>query len=163
IGPSAVTAWEGALKLRGAARVPAEGFESKYLRYGSGQILGPHDLMLAGRPARRGVGVHHGLLRAGAAAGCEFGAVAAPDGMHPLPAQLPTTVRFLQLAPAPGPVRAAPTRPRSSPHPGMPRRSGVPSGGAGSDGQPWPSCRVRNQTPRTGIPGATVGVNRHLD
>src|SRR4029077_20027356 len=72
IGPSAVTAWEGALKLRGAARVPAEGFESKYLRYGSAQILGPHDLMLAGRPARRRVGVHHGLLRAGAAAGCEF-------------------------------------------------------------------------------------------
>lgn len=97
-GPNAVTAREGALKLREAARVPAEGFESEYLLHGSAQLLGPDDLMLAVDPRGDESGLSSALLRAGAAAGCTVGGFVAPDGVHPLLAQLPMTVRLQALA-----------------------------------------------------------------
>jgi glucosamine--fructose-6-phosphate aminotransferase (isomerizing) len=99
-GPNAVTAREGALKLREAARVPAEGFESEYLLHGSAQLLGPHDLILAIDPAGDDSGLSPALMRAGSAAGCTIGAFVAPDGIHPLLAQLPMTVGLQALAAA---------------------------------------------------------------
>lgn len=99
-GPNAVTAREGALKLREAARVAAEGFESEYLLHGSAQLLGPQDLMLAIDPRGEQSELSSALLRAGAAAGCTVGGVTAPDGVHPLLAQPAMTVRLQQLAAA---------------------------------------------------------------
>jgi glutamine---fructose-6-phosphate transaminase (isomerizing) len=99
-GAAAVTAREGALKLREAARVAAEGFESEYLLHGSAQLLGADDLMLAVDPHGDESGLSTALLRAGAGAGCTVGGFAAPEGVHPLLAQLPITVRLQALAAA---------------------------------------------------------------
>ena len=99
-GAAAVTSQEGALKLREAARVAAEGFESEYLLHGSAALLGPEDLMLAVDPRGDDSGLGMALLRAGAAAGCTVGGIVAPAGVHPLLAQLPMTVRLQTLAAA---------------------------------------------------------------
>ena len=45
-GPGAVTAREGALKLREAARLTAEGYDAEMLLHGSAVPLGPDDALL---------------------------------------------------------------------------------------------------------------------
>jgi glutamine---fructose-6-phosphate transaminase (isomerizing) len=47
LGPFAVTAREGALKLREAARLPAEGFDAEYLLHGNAVPLSSDDLLIA--------------------------------------------------------------------------------------------------------------------
>ena len=47
LGPSAVTAREGALKLREAARLPAEGFDAEYLLHGNAVPLIDRDVLIA--------------------------------------------------------------------------------------------------------------------
>jgi glucosamine--fructose-6-phosphate aminotransferase (isomerizing) len=47
LGPYAVTAREGALKLREAARLPAEGFDAEYLLHGNAVPLNGDDVMIA--------------------------------------------------------------------------------------------------------------------
>jgi glucosamine--fructose-6-phosphate aminotransferase (isomerizing) len=96
VGPAAVTAREGALKLREAARLAAEGYDAEYLLHGSAVPLDGRDgLLLLGRD-------EDGLLRAlGAAARAEGIAVAELD--HPetgddLLGQIPLTVRLQLLA-----------------------------------------------------------------
>jgi glucosamine--fructose-6-phosphate aminotransferase (isomerizing) len=102
-GPAAVTAREGALKLREAARLPAEGFEAEYLLHGSAVPLGPDDMVLLVQPDAD----EDGLVRAvgdaaGAVVGDAAGAVVATlteePGLHPVLAQLPLTVRLQLLA-----------------------------------------------------------------
>jgi glucosamine--fructose-6-phosphate aminotransferase (isomerizing) len=46
LGPAAVTAREGALKLREAARLPAEGFDAEYLLHGNAVPLTPDDALI---------------------------------------------------------------------------------------------------------------------
>jgi glutamine---fructose-6-phosphate transaminase (isomerizing) len=93
-GPAAVTAREGALKLREAARVLAEGYDAEYLLHGSAVPLDERDaLVLVGRD-------EDGLLRElGRAAGAEGIAVAELDEPgDELMAQIPLTVPFQLLA-----------------------------------------------------------------
>ncbi|HEX3277546.1 MAG TPA: hypothetical protein VHR40_03420 [Thermoleophilaceae bacterium] len=47
LGPYAVTAREGALKLREAARLPAEGFDAEYLLHGNAVPLNGDDVLIA--------------------------------------------------------------------------------------------------------------------
>ena len=47
LGPAAVTAREGALKLREAARLPAEGFDAEYLLHGNAVPLNGEDVLIA--------------------------------------------------------------------------------------------------------------------
>jgi glutamine---fructose-6-phosphate transaminase (isomerizing) len=97
-GPFAVTAREGALKLREAARRLAEGYDAEYLLHGSAVPLGNRDGLLILDPGRD----EDGLLRElGAAARAEGVAVAELDQPEPadeLMAQIPLTVRLQLLA-----------------------------------------------------------------
>jgi glucosamine--fructose-6-phosphate aminotransferase (isomerizing) len=97
-GPCAVTAAEGALKLREGARLPAEGYSGELLLHGSavpldgrdalvlvGSDLDPHGIVaLVGEAARReGIAVHR---------------LATREGLDPLLSQLPLTVLVQRLA-----------------------------------------------------------------
>jgi glucosamine--fructose-6-phosphate aminotransferase (isomerizing) len=97
-GPGAVTAREGALKLREAARMVAEGYEAEYLLHGSAVPLGPQDALLAIQPGDDGSGLLPALAEAAASEGLSVGTVCEPDGLHPLLAQIPLTVRLQKLA-----------------------------------------------------------------
>jgi glutamine---fructose-6-phosphate transaminase (isomerizing) len=95
-GPAAVTAREGALKLREAARVAAEGYDAEYLLHGSAVPLDGRDALVL-------VGIDEdGLLR-------ELGTAAEAEGVptavlreemmrDALMAQIPLTVRLQLLA-----------------------------------------------------------------
>lgn len=98
IGPAAITAREGALKLREAARVLAEGYESEYLLHGSAVPLSRGDVLLALEPPTDPSGLLTGLVHAAAGEGLRTHTVREPDGLHPLLAQIPLTVRLQRLA-----------------------------------------------------------------
>jgi glucosamine--fructose-6-phosphate aminotransferase (isomerizing) len=95
-GPAGVTAREGALKLREAARHAAEGYDAEYLLHGSAVPLGDRDcLLLVGSDED---GLLSELARAAKAEGV---AVARLDQLEPgdeLMAQIPLTVRLQLLA-----------------------------------------------------------------
>jgi glutamine---fructose-6-phosphate transaminase (isomerizing) len=97
-GPGAVTAREGALKVREAARRLAEGFDAEYLFHGSAVPLDRRDALVLVHPA----GDVHGVLRQlGRAAETEGLAVASLDEealTDPLLAQFPLTARLQLLA-----------------------------------------------------------------
>ena len=97
-GPAAITAREGALKLREAARLLAEGFESEYLLHGSAVPLDADDLLIAIDPAGDATGITSGLVGAAAGEGLTIASLDPPAGLHPLLAQLPMTVRLQLLA-----------------------------------------------------------------
>jgi glutamine---fructose-6-phosphate transaminase (isomerizing) len=97
-GPAAITAREGALKVREAARLLAEGFESEYLLHGSAVPLDADDLLIAVDPGGDPTGLTAGLLRAAAHEGLTVATLDPPAGLHPLLAQLPMTVRLQVLA-----------------------------------------------------------------
>lgn len=95
-GPGAVTAREGALKIREAARVLAEGYDIDHLLHGSAVPLDRRDHMVTlvppDEPLLTGVaaaatteGVGHTLLRE-------------PSSLSSLLAQIPLTVRLQMLA-----------------------------------------------------------------
>jgi glutamine---fructose-6-phosphate transaminase (isomerizing) len=96
-GPAAVTAREGALKLREAARRAAEGYDAEYLLHGSAVPLGERDgLLLVGQEED---GLLHELAKAAEAEGIAVGRLgeeAAPR--DELMAQIPLTVRLQLLA-----------------------------------------------------------------
>lgn len=96
-GPSAITAHEGALKAREAARVLAEGFDAEYLLHGNAVPLGVDDHLVAlVTPDEDGfVEVLAGTAQA---AGLSVTRVAEPSGLHPIAAQIPLTVRLQLLA-----------------------------------------------------------------
>jgi glucosamine--fructose-6-phosphate aminotransferase (isomerizing) len=98
VGPAAVTAREGALKLREGARLPAEGYEAEYLLHGTAVPLGPQDALLAIQPSDDPFGMLDLLSAAAASEGLEVRTVSEPDGLHPVLAQIPLTVHLQKLA-----------------------------------------------------------------
>ena len=97
-GPAAVTAREGALKLREAAQLAAEGYEAEYLLHGTAVPLGRSDAFLAIQPADDQFGLLELLGAAAASEGLEVRTVEEAGGLHPVIAQLPLTVRLQKLA-----------------------------------------------------------------
>jgi glucosamine--fructose-6-phosphate aminotransferase (isomerizing) len=97
-GPAAVTAREGALKLREASRVLAEGFESEYLLHGSAVPLTEDDHLIALDPDGDPTGLTAEVARAGEHEGIAVTRLAPPPDLPPLLAQLPLTARLQSLA-----------------------------------------------------------------
>jgi glucosamine--fructose-6-phosphate aminotransferase (isomerizing) len=97
-GPAAITAREGALKLREAAKVLAEGFEAEYLLHGSAVPLGGDDQLIALDPSGDPTGLTAALAEAAQREGIAVARVDAAADLHPLLAQLPLTVHFQALA-----------------------------------------------------------------
>jgi glucosamine--fructose-6-phosphate aminotransferase (isomerizing) len=97
-GPAAVTAREGALKLREASRVLAEGFEAEYLLHGSAVPLTGEDRLIALDPAADPAGLTSALADAAEREGIPVARLDPPADLPPLLAQLPLTVRLQVLA-----------------------------------------------------------------
>jgi glucosamine--fructose-6-phosphate aminotransferase (isomerizing) len=97
-GPAAVTAREGALKLREASRVLAEGFESEYLLHGSAVPLTEDDHLIALDPDADPTGLTDEVARAAEHEGVAVTRLAPPPDLPPLLAQLPLTARLQSLA-----------------------------------------------------------------
>ncbi len=97
-GPAAITAREGAVKLREAARVPAEGFEAEYLLHGSAVPLGPGDGLVALQPGDDRSGLMRAITRAAIAEGIAVTELGEPPGLGSALAQIPLTVRLQALA-----------------------------------------------------------------
>jgi glucosamine--fructose-6-phosphate aminotransferase (isomerizing) len=97
-GPAAVTAREGALKLREASRVLAEGFEAEYLLHGSAVPLNGDDALIAVDPEGDPSGLTAGLADAAEREGIAAARLDPPPDLHPLLAQIPLTVCLQLLA-----------------------------------------------------------------
>jgi glutamine---fructose-6-phosphate transaminase (isomerizing) len=98
VGPGAVSAREGALKVREAARLPAEGYEGEYLLHGSAVPLGPRDSLLLLAPSGDPDGLLSAIGSAASAAGVAVGAIGEPGELPAVLAQIPLTVRLQTLA-----------------------------------------------------------------
>jgi glutamine---fructose-6-phosphate transaminase (isomerizing) len=97
-GPAAVTAREGALKLREASRVLAEGYESEYLLHGSAVPLTEDDHLIALDPDADPTGLTAEVARAAEHEGIAVTRLAPPPDLPPLLAQLPLTAGLQSLA-----------------------------------------------------------------
>jgi glutamine---fructose-6-phosphate transaminase (isomerizing) len=96
-GPASVTAREGALKAREAARVPAEGFDAEYLLHGSAVPLTAQDrLIVLATPDPDGF--DSALAAAAAGEGIPVTRLEEQIPLPPLLAQIPLTVRLQMLA-----------------------------------------------------------------
>lgn len=100
VGPAAITAREGALKIREAARVPSEGFEAEYLLHGSAVPLGVEDQLLLLEPAEDPDGLLPAIGEAAAAEGVDVAVLSQGGPLDPLLRQVPLTVRLQVLASA---------------------------------------------------------------
>ena len=98
VGPYAVTAREGALKLREAACLISEGFEAEYLLHGSAVPLGRADSLVLVQPDADPDGLLSAIGDAARSEGLTVTAIAEPAGLDPLLAQIPLTVRLQVLA-----------------------------------------------------------------
>ena len=96
-GPAAVTAREGALKVREGARFLAEGFDAEYLLHGSAVPLGAHDHLIALSPPDPS-GLVEGVARAAEAEGVPTTRLVQSSDLPPLLAQIPLTARLQLLA-----------------------------------------------------------------
>jgi glucosamine--fructose-6-phosphate aminotransferase (isomerizing) len=96
-GPAAVTAAEGALKLREGARVLAEGYDAEFLLHGSAVPLDGRD-RIVGLMTPDDDGFVSLLLAAAAGEGIAVDAVSEPAALPPVLAQIPLTVRLQMLA-----------------------------------------------------------------
>jgi glutamine---fructose-6-phosphate transaminase (isomerizing) len=97
-GPGAVSAREGALKLREAAGVLAEGYGGEYLLHGHAVPLRPEDAMVLVDPAADPDGLVAALGDAAEAQGLVVASVDEPSIEHPILAQLAIIVRLQLLA-----------------------------------------------------------------
>jgi glucosamine--fructose-6-phosphate aminotransferase (isomerizing) len=97
-GAGAVSAWEGALKLREASRVLAEGYGSEYLLHGCAVPLGRGDALLLVGPATDPDGLLPALGDAAHGEGLEVVSIDEPAIEHPILAQLPIIVQLQLLA-----------------------------------------------------------------
>lgn len=97
-GPGAITAREGALKLREAARVLSEGYEAEYLLHGGAVPLTGDDGLLLLDPAADPDGLLSALGEAAAAAGVRVSRIAEPEGLPAVLAQIALTIRLQALA-----------------------------------------------------------------
>lgn len=98
VGPAAVTAYEGALKIREASRLIAEGYDAEYLLHGSTVPLGKDDGLLLLHTPGDPDGFLIAVGRVAAAEGIAVSIVEDPTDLHPLLAQIPLTVRLQLLA-----------------------------------------------------------------
>jgi glutamine---fructose-6-phosphate transaminase (isomerizing) len=98
VGPAAITAREGALKLREAARLPAEGYEAEYLLHGSAVPLGSDDVLVLLQPADDPDGLLPAIGSAALMSGVSLAEISEPDGLPVGLAQIPLTVRLQALA-----------------------------------------------------------------
>jgi glutamine---fructose-6-phosphate transaminase (isomerizing) len=98
IGPAAVTAREGALKMREAARRLAEGFDAEYLFHGSAVPLGGRDALVLVQPSADPHGVLREVGRAAAAEGVAVASIDETGLTDPVLSQLPLTARLQLLA-----------------------------------------------------------------
>jgi glutamine---fructose-6-phosphate transaminase (isomerizing) len=98
IGPASVTAREGALKVREAARFLAEGYDAEYLLHGSAVPLTSEDRLVVLTPPTDDVGFVDGLQRAASAAGVPTTALHEPAHLPILLAQIPLTARLQLLS-----------------------------------------------------------------
>jgi glutamine---fructose-6-phosphate transaminase (isomerizing) len=97
VGPASVTAREGALKVREAARFPAEGYDAEYLLHGSAVPLGEDDRLVLLQPPDDG-GFLPAMAKAAEGAGVPTTMVTEPADLPPLLAQIPLTIRLQLLA-----------------------------------------------------------------
>lgn len=97
-GAGATTAREGALKLREAARVLAEGYGGEYLLHGHAVPLQPGDTLVLINPEADPDGLLPSIGKAAQAEGIVVADLAEPSIDHPVLSQLPLTVRLQMLA-----------------------------------------------------------------
>ena len=97
-GPAGVTAREGALKLREAARVVSEGFEAEQLLHGSAVPLDARDRLVLLQPAADPDGLTQLIGDAAAETGVDVVTVDEPAPLDPLLQQIPLTIRLQRLA-----------------------------------------------------------------
>jgi glucosamine--fructose-6-phosphate aminotransferase (isomerizing) len=96
-GPAAVTAHEGALKVREAARLLAEGYDVEYLLHGSAVPLNPRDRLLA-LTTPDSDGFVEAVASAASAEGIAVDLLGEEAPLPLLLAQIPLTVRLQVLA-----------------------------------------------------------------
>jgi glutamine---fructose-6-phosphate transaminase (isomerizing) len=96
-GHGAITAREGALKVREAARQLAEGHDAEYLLHGTAVPLGPQDRLLA-LTTPDDDGFVRGVAAAAAAEGVPVSSLAEPAPLPVVLAQIPLTARLQMLA-----------------------------------------------------------------
>jgi len=96
LGPNAVTAREGALKLREAARLTAEGFDAEYLLHGNAVPLTGDDVLIA--VGSDPDGFLPRLAKAAREAGVPAVELDQPEPADELMAQIPLTARLQLLA-----------------------------------------------------------------
>jgi len=96
-GQVAVTAREGALKIREAARVLAEGHDVEYFLHGTAVPLGPQDHIVA-LTYGDDDGLVAGVASAATSEGIGVSMLPEPSPLPPLLAQIPLTVRLQLLA-----------------------------------------------------------------
>ena len=108
-GPFAVTAREGALKLREAARLLTQGFEAEFLLHGSAVPLDSRDALVLLQPDADPDGLVEAIAAAARGAGVEVAVLEVRDDLHPFVAQFPLTARLQALASG-WPTPAAATR-----------------------------------------------------
>ena len=97
-GPWAVSAREGALKLREAARMLAEGFDSERLLHGPAVPLTAADGLVLIEPGGDPDGLTAALGEAARQEGIPVTELAGDGGLPPSLAQIPMTVRLQRLA-----------------------------------------------------------------
>ena len=97
-GPWAVTAREGALKVREAARMLAEGFDTDRLLHGGAVPYTAADSLVALEPEADPDGLTGAVAAAARAEKIPVAELAAADSLPPLLAQIPMTVRLQLLA-----------------------------------------------------------------
>jgi glucosamine--fructose-6-phosphate aminotransferase (isomerizing) len=96
-GPAGITAREGALKAREAARSLAEGYDVEYLLHGSAVPITPADHLIALVPPDTH-GLVAGVAHAAGAEGVRVTTVSEPADLPPVLAQIPMTARLQMLA-----------------------------------------------------------------
>lgn len=96
-GPAGVTAREGALKIREAAHLIAEGYDVEYLLHGSAVPLTDQDRLVALAPPDTD-GLMAEVAAAAEAEGVQVTALIEPADLPPVLAQIPLTVRLQVLA-----------------------------------------------------------------
>lgn len=96
-GPAGITAREGALKVREAARVLAEGYDVEYLLHGNAVPLDGRDHLVALAPPDTD-DLLAAVAGAAEAEGVAASAVIEPSDLPPVLAQIPLTVRLQLLA-----------------------------------------------------------------
>jgi glucosamine--fructose-6-phosphate aminotransferase (isomerizing) len=97
VGPASVTAREGALKVREAARFPAEGYDAEYLLHGSAVPLAGEDRLVFVQPPDDS-GFLPAMAKAAEGAGVPTSIVTEPSDLPTLLAQIPLTIRLQLLA-----------------------------------------------------------------